>query len=128
MVDPMKEVFHLPCAFGGVEHFERGFALQHLRRTPEPTRRLVLRSERFFGCSKNPNHSDQPVRLLWRKPANLAPMAQGLSRQDDSINFGQGEPAGLEQFLYTGDGEALSGGFDNSAAGLPANSGDLVGS
>jgi hypothetical protein len=55
-------------------------------------------------------------------------MAQGLSRQDDSINFGKGEPAGLEQFLYNGDGEALSGGFDHSAAGLPANSGDLVGS
>jgi hypothetical protein len=55
-------------------------------------------------------------------------MTQGLSRQDDSIHFGQGEPPGLEQFLYAGDGQALSGGFDPPAAGLPANSGDLLGS
>jgi hypothetical protein len=30
-------------------------------------------------------------------------MAQGLSRQDDSIDFGQGQPPGLEQFFYAGD-------------------------
>jgi hypothetical protein len=52
MVDPMKEVFHLPCAFGGVVHFERGFALQHLRRTPKPTRRLILGSEGLLGGSR----------------------------------------------------------------------------
>jgi hypothetical protein len=80
MIDPVKEVFYLPCAFGGVEHFERGFALQHLRRTPKPTRRLILRSEGFLGGGENPNHTDQPVRLLRRKTANLAPVAQGLSR------------------------------------------------
>jgi hypothetical protein len=80
MVDAVKEVFDLPRAFGGVEQFERRFALQHLRRTPKPARRLVLRSEGFLGGSKNPNHSDQPVRLLRRKTANLAPVAQGLSR------------------------------------------------
>jgi hypothetical protein len=128
MVDPVKEVFDLPGAFGGVEQFKRRFALQHLRRAPKPARRLVLRSEGFLGGGKNPNHSDQPVRLLRRKPANLAPMAQGLSRQDDSINFGESQPAGLQQFLYPRDGETLSGGFDHPAAGLPTNSRDLVGS
>ena len=86
MVDPMKEVFNLSGAFGGVEQFERRFALQHLRRTPKPARRLVLRSEGFLGGGKNPNHSDQPVRLFWRKTANLAPVAQGLSLQQDDLD------------------------------------------
>ena len=80
MVDPVKEVFDLSRAFGGVEQFERGFALQDLRRTAKLARRLVLRSEGFLGGSKNPNHTDQAVRLLRRKSANLAPVAQGLSR------------------------------------------------
>ena len=31
------------------------------------------------------------------------------------------QPAGLQQFLYAGDGQTLSGGFDYPAAGLPAN-------
>jgi hypothetical protein len=128
MIEPVKEVFNLPRAFGSVEQFERRFALQHLRRTPKPARRLVLRSEGFLGGGKNPNHPDQPVRLLRRKTANLTPVAQGLSREDDSIDFGERQPAGLQQFLYAGDGETLSGGFDHPTAGLPANSGDLVGS
>jgi hypothetical protein len=128
MVDPVKEFFDLPRAFRGVEQFERRFALQHVRRMTKPARRLVLRSEGFLGGGKNPNHSDQPVRLLRRKSANLAPVAQGLSWQDDAIDFGEREPAGLQQFLDAGDGETPSGGFDHPAAGLPANSADLVGS
>jgi aryl-alcohol dehydrogenase-like predicted oxidoreductase len=44
MINPVKEVLYFLCALSGVEHFERGFALQHLRRTPKPTRRLILGS------------------------------------------------------------------------------------
>jgi hypothetical protein len=75
MINPMKEVLYFLCALSGVEHFERGFALQHLRRTPKPTRRLILGSEGLLRGSKNPNYAHEPVRLLWRKSANLAPMA-----------------------------------------------------
>jgi len=54
MVDPAKEIFHLPHAFGGVEQFERRFALM-------PHRREDDRSDSYYGpalfLTKNPFYS-----------------------------------------------------------------------
>ena len=77
---------------------------------------------------KDPDHPDQPVGLLRRQPTDLAPVAQGFARQHNPVEFRQCQPAGPQEFLDAGNGKALPGGFDHPAAGLPANSGDIIGS
>jgi hypothetical protein len=122
VIDPMQKILDLSGALRRIEQFERGFPIERLRRTAQPSESFFLRPKRILGGSQNPHDANQPVRLFRRQPADLSPVAERLSWQNDSVNFHEGQSAELYKLLNARDWKALTCRFDKAATSLASKS------
>ena len=74
-----------------------GFALSHF-----PVTLPMPHFSRPKPPSDDPDDPDEAVGLFRRQPTDLAPMAQGLSGQDDAVDFRRGDVTATAFPLHVG--------------------------